>query len=48
MAVNRKLRKSNLNGYPSETTESNERLKIWLGFIGGIISTLLSAAIYFH
>ncbi len=47
MALNRKLTKFNLSGYPSETTESNERLKIWLGFIGGLISTL-SAVIYFH
>lgn len=48
MTQNRKLTKFNSSGYPSETTERNERLKIWLGFIGGIISTLLSAAIYFH
>lgn len=48
MAMNRKLIKSNLRGFRSETTESNERLKIWLGFIGGVISTLLTAAIYFH
>lgn len=47
MANNRKLIKSNFRGFRSETTESNERLKIWLGFIGGLISTL-SAAIYFH
>lgn len=47
MTSNRKLVKSNLRGFPSETTESNERLKIWLGFIGGLISTL-SAVIYLH
>ena len=47
MAENRKLIKSNLRGFRSETTESNERLKIWLSFIGGLISTLF-AAIYLH
>lgn len=47
MTSNRKLIKSNLRGFRSETTESNERLKVWLGFIGGLISTL-SAVIYFH
>lgn len=48
MAMNRKLIKSNLRGFRSETTESNERLNIRLGFIGGVISTFLTAAIYFH
>lgn len=47
MKENRILAKANFSGFISETTESNERLKIWLGFIGGLISTL-SAAIYLH
>lgn len=47
MAVNRKLVKTNLKGFRSETTEKNERLKIWLTFIGSAISALLGA-IYLH
>ena len=30
---NRILRKSNFRGFISQTTESNERLKIWLLFL---------------
>lgn len=40
MNTNRKLVKTNLRGFRSETTERNERLKLWLTFIGGAISTL--------
>jgi hypothetical protein len=40
MAENRKLVKTNLKGFRSETTEKNERLKIWLTFIGSTISAL--------
>lgn len=51
MTENRKLIKSNFRGFRSETTESNERLKICLRFIGGLISgliSILSALIYLH
>lgn len=41
MTTNRKLIKTNLGGFRSETTENNERLKLWLTFLGGIISALL-------
>ena len=41
MAVNRKLTKTNLRGFRSETTEKNERLRIWLTFFSGAISALL-------
>ena len=43
MAENRKLIKTNLRGFRSETTERNERLKIWLGFISTTLGTLLAA-----
>ncbi len=42
MAENRKLTKTNLRGHPSETTERNERLKIWLTFWSGIITAAVS------
>lgn len=38
MTTNRKLVKTNLRGFRSETTERNERLKIWLAFVGSAIS----------
>ena len=38
MTTNRKLVKTNLRGFRSETTESNERLKIWLVHAGRAIS----------
>lgn len=41
MADNRKLIKTNLRGFRSETTERNERLKLWLTFLGSVISALL-------
>ena len=41
MHTNRKLTKTNLRGFRSETTEKNERLKIWLTFVSGIISAAL-------
>jgi hypothetical protein len=43
MTVNRKLNKTNLRGFRSETTERNERLKIWLTFFSGIVSALVGA-----
>lgn len=43
MTSNRKLVKSNLRGHRSETTEKNERLKIWLTFVSGTISALVGA-----
>ncbi len=43
MAENRKLTKTNLRGFRSETTEKNERLKIWLTFVSGTISALVGA-----
>lgn len=43
MKINRKLTKSNMRGFPSETTEKNERLKIWLTFVSGTISALVGA-----
>lgn len=43
MAENRKLIKTNLRGFRSETTERNERLKIWLGFISTTLGTFLAA-----
>ena len=43
MKINRILTKMNKKGFPSETTEQNERLKIWLTFIGVALSTLLAA-----
>lgn len=43
MADNRKLIKTNLRGFRSETTERNERLKIWLGFISTTLGPLLAA-----
>jgi hypothetical protein len=42
MAGNRKLIKTNLKGHRSETTERNERLKIWLTFWSGIITAVVS------
>jgi len=50
MTSNRKLVKTNLRGFRSETTESNERLKIWLAFVGSAISatTALIAVLYNH
>lgn len=42
MTTNRKLVKTNLRGFRSETTEQIERLKIWLTFLGGIITALFS------
>lgn len=47
MADNRKLIKSNLKGFRSETTEKNERLKLWLTFLGSVISALLGL-VYTH
>jgi hypothetical protein len=41
MGTNRKLVKSNMKGHPSETTECNERLRIWLVFIVAMTSVLL-------
>jgi hypothetical protein len=41
MSENRKLIKSNLRGFRSETTEKNERLKIWLAFASGVISAVI-------
>jgi hypothetical protein len=43
MATNRKLIKSNSKGFRTETTERNERLKIWLTFVSGIIGSLVGA-----
>jgi hypothetical protein len=43
MAQNRKLVKTTTQGFRSETTESNQRLKIWLTFIGSAFSALLGA-----
>ena len=42
MTANRKLTKTNLRGFRSETTENNERLRIWLTFISGVISAFLA------
>lgn len=47
MADNRKLIKTNLRGFRSETTEKNERLKLWLTFLGSVISALLGL-VYAH
>ena len=44
MTTNRKLTKTNLRGFRSETTERNERLKFWLTFLGSVISALLGLA----
>ena len=41
MSTNRKLIKTNLKGFRSETTEKNERLKLWLTFLGSVIGALL-------
>jgi hypothetical protein len=41
MATSRKLIKSNSKGFHSETTEKNERLRIWLTFLSGALSALL-------
>lgn len=46
MAGNRKLIKTNLRGFRSETTEKNEQLRIWLNFIVralGAVGVLLGA-----
>lgn len=43
MSSNRKLVKRNLRGHPSETTERNERLRIWLVFFGTLVSALLGS-----
>lgn len=43
MTENRKLIKSNLKGFRMETTERNERLKIWLTFLSGTISAIAGA-----
>jgi hypothetical protein len=43
MTENRKLTKTNLRGFRSETTEKNERLKIWLIFVSSTISALVGA-----
>jgi hypothetical protein len=43
MKINRKLTKSNMRGFPSETTEKNERLKLWLTFVSGTIRALVVA-----
>jgi hypothetical protein len=40
MTESRKLMKTNLRGFRSETTERNERLKIWLRFWGGIATAI--------
>lgn len=42
MTGNRKLIKSNLRGHRSETTERNERLRIWLTFWSGLITAAVS------
>jgi hypothetical protein len=43
MKTNRKLAKRNLKGHLSETTEQNERLRIWLVFVGSLASAILGA-----
>lgn len=43
MTENRKLVKTNLRGFCSETTERNERLKIWLTYVSGIVSAIVGA-----
>jgi hypothetical protein len=47
MTNNRKLTKSNLRGHRSETTERNERLKIWLAFWSAIITAAFSGLLSF-